>query len=274
MPRSSPNVVGGRVSLFEIEIDRLTLAQSVQRLMDWVDQPAPECRYVVTPNIDHVVMLKHDRQFRRAYRKANLVVADGWPVVLASRLLGKRLPGLVPGSDLTPQLFAAWPAGRPPLNVFLLGAMPGVAEVAARNIERDNPNTRVSDVYSPPLGFEYDELEGERILQRVADANPDVLVVGVGAPKQELWVYRHRKVLKAKVALCVGATIDFLAGEKQRAPEWMRSSGLEWLHRVASEPRRLVKRYLRDAREFPQIVAAEWLAGRRWSNGSGRTATN
>lgn len=254
-----------RVSLFGVEIDALSMPQAIEQLSDWARSPFDRCRYVVTPNVDHIVMLHRDRQFRRAYRCADLVLTDGWPVLWTSRLMGRPLPGLVPGSDLTPALLAASSTAPSPLNVFLLGAMPGVAEVAAQNIERRYANVNVSSVLSPPLGFEYDEVECQRIVDRVNEAAPDVLVFGVGAPKQEIWLYRHRNQLRAKVALCVGATIDFLAGEKQRAPKWMRDSGLEWLHRVGCEPQRLLRRYLRDAREFPQIIAAQLCADWGWS---------
>ncbi len=169
-----------RVTMFGVDIDALRLEQAVGRLAQWAAEPFTQCRYVVTPNVDHIVMLQHDQAFRRTYRHADLVLADGWPVVLASKLIGKRLPGLVPGSDLTPALFAAW-KGPEPLCVFLLGAMPGVAEVAAKNIETKWPRVSVSDTYSPPLGFEYDEEESQRIVERVNATAPDVLVVGVGA---------------------------------------------------------------------------------------------
>ena len=101
---------------------------------------------------------------------------------------------------------------------------------------------------------------GSDLLALVKDqvARPDVLVVGLGAPKQELWVHKHRERLTAKVALCVGATIDFLAGERRRAPAWMQEAGLEWLYRVASEPRRLAARYAKDALIFPRLFAREW----------------
>ena len=206
-----------------------------------------------------------------------MVVADGWPVVWASKILRRPLPGLVPGSDLTPALFSTWNGSRR-LRVFLLGAMPGVAEVAARNIESRWPQVQTVGVYSPPLGFEYDELETNKILSRINDLQPDVLVVGLGAPKQELWVYRNRNQLRAKTALCVGATIDFLAGEKHRAPVWMRKCGLEWLHRVLSEPRRLAKRYWRDACIFPRLVLAEMYASVRlklagWAHRAVRSRT-
>jgi N-acetylglucosaminyldiphosphoundecaprenol N-acetyl-beta-D-mannosaminyltransferase len=212
-------------------------------------------------------------------------------------LLRRGIPERVPGSDLVPALFEAvnspnsnsrgtpgatgsasaagdfqlvagntgkasgtHPASKQivPLRVFLLGAAAGVADRAAKNISERWPAVHVVGTYSPPLGFEKDELENERILKCIAASQPDVLVVGLGAPKQELWVHAHRDRIAAPVALCVGATIDFLAGEKPRAPVWMRRVGLEWLQRLASEPRRLAGRYLRDAWVFPRLLWREF----------------
>jgi N-acetylglucosaminyldiphosphoundecaprenol N-acetyl-beta-D-mannosaminyltransferase len=113
---------------------------------------------------------------------------------------------------------------------------------------------RVVGFYSPPLGFERDATENTIILERIAAARPDVLIVGLGAPKQELWVHAHRDEIAAPVALCVGATIDFLAGHVARAPAWMQRCGLEWLHRLSSQPRRLASRYARDAWIFPRLL--------------------
>jgi N-acetylglucosaminyldiphosphoundecaprenol N-acetyl-beta-D-mannosaminyltransferase len=144
------------------------------------------------------------------------------------------------------------------LRVFLLGAAPGVAREAASRIERDWPSVHVVGTYSPPAGFEHDPQESAEMLAAIASASPDLLVVGLGAPKQELWIHRHRHELSTKVALCVGATIDFLAGHRRRSPVWMRRIGLEWLHRVLSEPRRLAGRYARDAWVFPRLLWREW----------------
>jgi N-acetylglucosaminyldiphosphoundecaprenol N-acetyl-beta-D-mannosaminyltransferase len=116
----------------------------------------------------------------------------------------------------------------------------------------------VAGTYSPPLGFERSDAENREILLRIEQASPDVLVIGLGAPKQELWVHRNFHELEAKVAVCAGATIDFLADNRRRSPMWMRHAGLEWLHRVASEPGRLAGRYARDAWEFPQLMWREW----------------
>ena len=174
--------------------------------------------------------------------------------------MGRALPGRVTGSDLVPALFdRAEQAGG--LRVFLLGAAEGVGTRAAEQIALRWPSVQVFDVYSPRLGFERDPQENQLILERIRAARPDVLVLGLGAPKQELWVHAHRDQIAAPVVLCVGATIDFLAGERSRAPRWMQSSGLEWLHRVACEPRRLAKRYARDAWIFPQMLARELAFG-------------
>ncbi|MCC7424248.1 MAG: WecB/TagA/CpsF family glycosyltransferase [Planctomycetaceae bacterium] len=250
-----------RVKLFGIEIDPLRQHEAVARLIEWIDEPASEgCRYVVTPNVDHTRLLRDNAALRDAYAEADMVLADGMPVVLASRLLRKPLPERVTGADLVPALFDAASESRP-LTAYLLGAGPGVAERAARNIEAKWPAVKVVGTYSPPLGFEKDEAENMSILQRIAECRPDVLVVGLGAPKQELWVHRHRRQIAARTAYCVGATIDFLAGEKSRAPRWMQRSGLEWIHRVATEPRRLFGRYAHDAWVFPQLVFREWRTG-------------
>ncbi|WP_081627187.1 WecB/TagA/CpsF family glycosyltransferase [Methyloversatilis discipulorum] len=243
--------------IFGIDIDALDMAGTLEILEHWISTEHSSCRYVVTPNVDHVVKLEKDEGFRTAYSGASLVLADGKPVVLASRVLGLPLPGTVPGSDLVPALFAHFQTLNRPLSVFLLGAAPGVGLKAAERIQSSWSCVQIVGVLSPPLGFEHDLEECDRICEAVTKASPDVLVLGLGAPKQELWVSRFHTRLNAKVALCVGATIDFLAGEKSRAPKLMRTLGLEWLHRMASEPRRLVKRYIHDAYVFPRLLIYE-----------------
>lgn len=254
----APNVVGftDTVPLFGMRVARVTMGETVERVLGWCrEAPGDSCRYVVTPNVDHAVMFQERPELRAAYEDASLVLADGAPIVLASRLVGRALPERVAGSDLVPQLLAQ---SRQPLRVFLLGAGPGVAEEAAGNIRRTWGLIEIVGTYSPRLGFEADPAENARILAMIAAAAPDLLVVGLGAPKQELWVHQHRRELRAKVALCAGATIDFLAGHRRRSPLWMQRLGLEWLHRLAAEPRRLASRYARDAWVFPQLVWREW----------------
>ena len=161
------------------------------------------------------------------------------------------------GSDLVPSLFASLPGDRQ-FTVYLLGSAAGVAERAAKIIEQTWSQVKVVGCYSPPFGFEDDEEENRRIVARINEHYPDLLVIGLGAPKQELWIYNHKKQVNVKAALCVGATIDFFAGEQQRAPKWMQKLALEWLYRMFTNPKRLVARYLKDAVVFPGIVWREW----------------
>ncbi|MCA9231095.1 MAG: WecB/TagA/CpsF family glycosyltransferase [Planctomycetales bacterium] len=251
-----------KVAMFGMSIDVVDMPAAVQTVMGWCrDEFVSRCQYVVTPNVDHAVMYQSNSLFRDAYRQASLVLADGAPVVLASRILRRSLPERVAGSDLVPALFdeaMQTIAVNRPLRVFLLGAAPGVADRAAEAIHRRWSGVEVVGTSSPPMGFERNRSENERILEAVAACRPDLVLVGLGAPKQELWVHQHIDRLQARAALCIGATIDFLAGEKVRSPRWMQWLGLEWLHRVASEPSRLAKRYLRDAWVFPQLVWREW----------------
>lgn len=252
-------------TLFGCPIARLRMAEAVDEVYRLIACRGTTCRYVVTPNVDHVVMLQEHRGLRRAYRDAALVVADGMPVVLASRLLGKPLPERITGTDL---LIAALEAAsqRGGLRVYLLGALPGVAVQAAGKIHERWPAVQVVGTNSPPFGFEHDPEYVANLLEDIRQCQPDLLVVGLGAPKQELFVHAHRQEIDA-LAMCVGAAIDFIAGNKQRAPAWMQRWGLEWLHRVATEPRRLLRRYLRDAWRFPPLVWRDWRNKRKQRDG-------
>lgn len=243
-------------NLFGIKIDAIRMNEAVASLRSWINEDSNACRYVVTPNVDHTVLLQENESLAQAYEEAHLILADGHPIVWASRLLGQPLPERVAGSELVPALFDAYNANHESgkLRVFLLGAMPGVGAIAAANMKKLWPHVETVGVYSPPFGFEKDPEENNYALGRIALARPDVVIVGLGAPKQEIWVNNHYKDIRAKAALCVGATIDFLAGEQKRAPVWMQKSGTEWLHRMCSQPKRLVKRYAKDAWVFPQLV--------------------
>lgn len=250
-----------RIKLFNIDIDQLTMQETVEKIGQWLLSDEMHNHYVVTPNVDHIVNLRSNIAFKQAYSAASLVVADGWPVVLASKLLGRPLPEVVSGSDLVPAVFDYFQhEKRRPLRVFLLGAMPGVAEQAANNIHQHWSQVEVVGVFSPNFGFEKSEQASLHICQLVSQAKADIVVFGVGAPKQELWSKQYAKQLNTKVILCVGATIDFLAGEKARAPMWVRKIGMEWLHRLMTEPKRLAKRYFVDAFIFPLLVLKEWKA--------------
>jgi N-acetylglucosaminyldiphosphoundecaprenol N-acetyl-beta-D-mannosaminyltransferase len=242
-----------------MQINALSMQQTVAEITNWLLDSKTICKYVVTPNVDHVVNFQTNPSLRDSYQQASLVVTDGRPVLWAARLLGVPLPGTVPGSDLVPAIFDQLQLKQAPIKVFLLGAMPGVADRAKRIIHERWPIIEVVGTLSPDFGFERDELQGESICKAVNVSQAELLVLGLGSPKQELWIAKYHAKLTVKAALCVGATIDFIAGEVTRAPVWMRKVGLEWLYRVLQEPKRLAKRYMHGALIFPQIVFKEWL---------------
>jgi len=246
-----------QVSMFGMRIDRVTMQEAVGRLFGWFAGGRRDCRYTVTPNLDHVVLHQEEESLRQAYDDASLIVADGWPLVTASRMFRDALPERVAGSDLVPAMFSEAEARQKQVTVFLLGAAPGIAEIAAARIHRQWSAVKVVGTYSPPMGFEHDSAECVKIIDQVNAVSPDVLVVGFGAPKQELWLGKHHHRIEAGVAIAAGATIDFLAGRQKRAPLWMQRMNLEWSHRLLSHPRRLSRRYLKDALKFPRLVFLE-----------------
>ncbi len=243
-------------NLFGIGLHRVTMQQTIALLLQWMLENQP-CRYVVTPNVDHVVKLQSDPRMRAAYQGADLTVADGWPLVAASRWLGPPLPERVAGSDLVPSLIAA---GQeiPEFRVFLLGAAAGVGVRAAERIRSRWPGVNVCGVASPRFGFDTDSKESGEVIEAINSSAPHLLVVGLGAPRQEIWLREYAERLNARVAIAAGATIDFLAGVQRRAPRWIQSVRMEWLFRLMTDPTRLAGRYARDVVVFPQLVAAEW----------------
>lgn len=246
-----------RVQAFNIEFDALTMSDAVARCLELAsrrEQPVP---FVVTPNVNHLVLLEKSSALRDAYANAALVVVDGKPVKKALQCFGHAIPETIPGSDLVPNIFSEASSGRT-VSTFFLGAGPGVAVQAAANVMKQWPHVNVVGCYSPPFGFETDTEENRKITTMINEVNPDVLVVGLGAPKQEIWAASNCAQLKAGIVLCVGATIDFLAGEKSRAPAWMQKLSIEWLYRMISEPRRLAKRYAYDGMIFPALLYKEW----------------
>ena len=253
------NIIAKKINIFGTTINPLTMSEAVDYVATWIKYAESDCKFIVTPNVNCVVQLSRNQAYRDAFRNASMVVVDGKPVVWSARLMGETIPETVPGSDLVPSIFQHFnDTGDTELKVFLLGAMPGVAEVALTNIEKEYKHVTVTGLYSPPFGFEKDAVECERICRLISDSGADFLLIGLGAPKQATWVSQYSSQLPVKVAICAGATIDFLAGKKPRAPRWMSNMGIEWLLRMISEPRRLARRYAGDALVFPGLVWKEW----------------
>ncbi len=188
--------------------------------------------YLATVNAEWIVRAQHDELFRTIINGASLSIPDGMGVLLASRLLGQPINERVTGVDTVRQFAAV--ASRKNLRIFMLGSAPGVAERAARALEEENPGLRIAGTYSGSP----DPREDEEIRRCIEEVNPHVLLVAYGAPKQDFWIHRNLPHLKVSVAIGVGGTFDFIAGVTPRAPLWVQSIGLEWLHRLVQEPRR------------------------------------
>jgi N-acetylglucosaminyldiphosphoundecaprenol N-acetyl-beta-D-mannosaminyltransferase len=234
------------IELEGVRLHALDEAQCVQHVVE--ASSAGRGGWVVTPNLDHLRRVSRDESLRVRYGQADLAVADGMPVVWACRLQGTPLPGRVAGSDLIWSLSGA--AAERGLSLFLLGGDPGTAEQAARKLKERFPNLRVAGTCCPAPGFETRPGEFEALCAQLAEARPDIVFVALGSPKQEKLIERLGPLLPSAWWLGVGISFSFVAGHVQRAPVWLRSLGLEWVHRMAQEPRRLIGRYLVDGLPF------------------------
>ncbi len=239
--------------LWSIDIDPVTMAEAVARIRHWIEASQGDCKIVMTPNLDHVVQLYRRPELQSIYGVSSMTLADGWPLVTMSKMYGKALPQRVPGSDLLPELCSDFHSRTERIRLFLLGGKPGVPERAAKLIHARWPSAQVVGTLSPPFGFEHDDEANQLMRHQINNSRADVLIVGLGFPKQELWLSKHRSRLEVSVALGVGATIDFLAGEQTRAPKWVQAIKMEWFFRLVTDPKRLAPRYAQDAIYFPWI---------------------
>ena len=203
---------------------------------------------VFTVNPDHLYHLQYNAEFLRAYRSADVITVDSHYVQLAMRLTGRRVANRLTGSDIVPA-FCARNAANPDVRVFLLGARPGVAQAAREAMNAKAGREMVVGAHGPSMNFVNDAVEIDAVIQMIAASGANVLFVGLGAPKQEIWIasVRHR-LPQVRVMMGIGATIDYEAGAVKRAPAILRRVGLEWAYRVGSEPRRYLMRYVRSSR--------------------------
>jgi N-acetylglucosaminyldiphosphoundecaprenol N-acetyl-beta-D-mannosaminyltransferase len=209
--------------------------------------------YVVTPNVDYVVRARRDPAFRAIIDAARLRLPDGMGVVYGARLAGLRLRGTVTGR-LLPQAVARHPDSP---RLALVGGRPGASERAAERLRAAGADVSVTS--SPPMGFRIGGPEDQAAVRALAAAQPEVLFVGLGSPKQDRWMARHAVELPRTVMVGIGAGIDVLGGRQAAAPAWMTRVGLEWAYRLIHEPRRLARRYLwEDPRFFWWMLRARW----------------
>ena len=235
-----------RMKFMNIEIDNLTMDEALDRIDSLIQDN--RSAYVVTPNVDHLVQLERGGELNEVYKHADLILTDGKPLIWISKLYGTPIKEKISGSDLFPKLCAL--AADKGYKMYFLGAAEGVAAKAAENLEKRFPGLQVVGTYSPPFGFEKDETEMEKIKKQIKDVAPHILVVGLGCPKQELFILHHKDELGVPLSLGLGASLDFEAGNIKRAPKWMADHGLEWLFRITQDPKRMARRYLIDDRKI------------------------
>ncbi|MGK5680897.1 WecB/TagA/CpsF family glycosyltransferase [Actinoplanes sp. URMC 104] len=248
-----------RVQLDGTGIDRITEAEVVAVVREALAHGRGG--RILTPNIDILRRAQRDDECRRHLADADLIVADGMPLVWASRLSGTPLPERVAGSSLIWSLSAG--LGRDGRSIFVLGGAPATgstADGATRAADRllaDCPGLRLAGTVCPPYGFDSDPLTYAEVCAKVFEARPDLVFVGLGYPRQERVITRLRADLPRTWFLGCGAAVNFVAGDIGRAPRWMQRTGLEWAHRLSTEPRRLARRYLKHDAPYALRLLAQ-----------------
>ena len=238
-----------RSRMLNVWVDNLSLEELLNKL---------DAGVVFTLNPDHLYHLQRNKEFLDAYRQADFITSDSKYVYWSLGWIGRRIKEKVSGSDIVPS-FCWRHRNNPAVKVFLLGAAPGVAQKALERINTRCGREIVVAAHSPSMQFVKDEAEIADTIRIINESGANVLIVGLGAPKQEIWMVKYRHAMPGvKIYMGVGATIDYEAGVVARAPRWMTRRGLEWVYRITTEPRRYWRRYLRDL-EFFWLVLVDGL---------------
>lgn len=229
------------IQLLNIHIQSIKQMELLQQLKKGV---------LITPNVDHLVKLQKDEEFYNVYQQAEWIICDSKILFLLSKLLKNSLPEAIPGSSFF-TAFYEYHKNNPNCKIFLLGAAEGVAVKAMERINKKVGRNIIVGAHSPSYGFEKKQDECEKLIQIVNESKANVLLVGVGAPKQEKWIMKYRnRMPEIDIFMALGATIDFEAGTLKRAPIFWQKIGMEWLYRCLKEPKRLFKRYFIDDMQF------------------------
>ncbi len=234
------------VELLGIRFDALTETQTGEHIVTALGHGNGGT--LVTANLDYLRRCGCDDGFGHFVKRSDLIVADGMPLIWASRVQGTPLPERVAGSSLC--LSLSEKLARQSSSIYLLGGNPGVAKQAAQILQDRFPGLRIAGTHCPQIGFEKDAEQLESIRQQLIHANPDVVYVALGSPKTEKLIQLLRHDLPKTWWIGIGISLSFITGEVRRAPRWMQASGMEWIHRLSQEPMRLGKRYLVDGIPF------------------------
>jgi len=243
------------IKILGTRVDAVGIPQIIQYMEDWIAKNHQH-NYIVVANVDTIVTSKFNIPMQEAVNQSSLSIPDGFPLLLLERLSGYPLKKRAYGPDLM-HGFLKITEGKGYAH-FFYGATEGTLTKLIKNIKTLYPKTKIAGFYAPPFKpLIWEEDSG--VIQRINDLAPDVLWVGIGCPKQELWMSKHREKLNIPVIAGVGAAFDFLAGSKRQAPRWVRDCGFEWLFRLITEPKRLWRRYLINNFLFIYFVGLELL---------------
>ena len=249
------------ISVLGVPVSVVRMTTAVDTIGQWVR--ARENRYVCAADVHSVMRAQDNPSHMEALRHADMVLPDGMPLVLVSRMLGERSIERVCGPDVMLRVLEN--SAREGWRHYFYGGVEGVADTLARKAAERYPGMVVVGTDCPPFRLLSEE-EGHVAIARINDASPDVVWVGLGCPKQETWMSENIGKLNGVVAIGVGAAFDFHSGRIERAPRWMRLNGLEWLHRLISEPRRLWRRYLGLAPRFVLLILLHtWRSNRTFA---------
>lgn len=236
--------------LLNTYVNNLTMSETIDAVEELIKSEKKS--YVVAINVDVVIKIENDPYLKKIVDNADMVLVDGKPLVWISNFYGKPLKAKISGSDLVPLLCEE--ASKKQYRIFIIGGKEGVAEQAKQNLEKRLPGIRIVGTYAPTYGFEKNDAELNKINTLLSEAKPDLLIACFGCPKQEKWIFENISKYDAKVSICAGATVDFLAGNIKRAPRWMSEHGLEWLYRFLQEPKRMFKRYFIDDMKIFRLI--------------------
>lgn len=239
-----------KVNILDTKVSRYNLQETINLFSDAIEN-GKRLRVSVTPS-NCLLWARKDVKLQKIYNTADIVTADGVPVVWASKLLKEPIRGRVTGLDLLPEF--AKIASEKKFKMFFLGAADGVAEQLAKKLEIENPGLQVAGTYSPPYAKAFSDEENQKMIDLVNSSGADILWVSLTAPKQDYWIADHFDQLNVSVAIGVGAAFDVIAGNIKRSPEWMQHAGLEWFYRLLKEPKRLSRRYLLEAPLFIPLI--------------------
>ena len=239
-----------RMPFMNSYIDNITEQEAIAYIEDCIK--TRKIGHVITPNVDQIIRIERNSYFKKICNNAELLLTDGTPLLWIAKLYGRPIKEKICGSDLDSDLCGV--SAKKGYSVFLLGAAEGVAVKAAENLKRKYPGLNIAGTYSPPFGFEKDQYEIDKINKILLDSKADLLFVGMGVPKQDIFIYENMYKYQIPMSFSIGATIDFEAGVQKRAPKWINKIGMEWLYRLCSEPKRMFKRYIIDDLQIVRLV--------------------